>query len=61
MQAVENLADNPYPSNCKKLIGSDSVYRIRVGDYRIIYNVESSLVRVEVIKVGHRREIYRKL
>jgi mRNA interferase RelE/StbE len=61
LQAVENLADNPYPSNCKKLIGSDSIYRIRVGDYRIIYNVESSLVIVEVIKVGHRREIYRKL
>jgi mRNA interferase RelE/StbE len=60
LQAVENLADNPYPANSKKLIGSDSIYRIRVGDYRIIYNIQSSVLTIEVIKIGHRREIYRK-
>ncbi|MDJ0636880.1 MAG: type II toxin-antitoxin system RelE/ParE family toxin [Xenococcaceae cyanobacterium MO_188.B29] len=60
LQAVENLADNPYPSNSKKLIGSDAVYRIRVGNYRIIYNIQSSVLIIEVIKIGHRREIYRK-
>ena len=60
MQAVENLADNPYPSNSKKLIGSDAVYRIRVGNYRIIYNIQSSVLTIEVIKIGHRREIYQK-
>ncbi|MGK7948198.1 MAG: type II toxin-antitoxin system RelE/ParE family toxin [Xenococcaceae cyanobacterium] len=38
LQAVENLADNPYSSGSKKLIGSDSIYRIRVGDYRIVDN-----------------------
>jgi mRNA interferase RelE/StbE len=60
LQAVENLADNPYSSGSKKLIGSDSIYRIRVGDYRIVYNIKSSVLVIEIIKVGHRREIYRQ-
>ena len=60
LQAVENLADNPYSSGSKKLIGSDSIYRIRVGDYRIVYNIKSSVLIIEIIKVGHRREIYRQ-
>ena len=60
LQAVENLADNPYSSGSKKLIGSDSIYRIRVGDYRIVYNIKLSVVIIEIIKVGHRREIYRQ-
>ena len=60
LQAVKNLADNPYSSGSKKLIGSDSIYRIRVGDYRIVYNIKSSVLTIEIIKVGHRREIYRQ-
>ncbi len=60
LQAVENLAENPYSSGSKKLIGSDSIYRIREENYRIIYNVKSSVLIIEIIKVGHRREIYRQ-
>ncbi|MEM7596000.1 MAG: type II toxin-antitoxin system RelE/ParE family toxin [Cyanobacteria bacterium P01_A01_bin.83] len=60
LRAVENLAEDPYSSNSKKLVGSNSIYRIRVGDYRIIYNVESSILTIEVIKVGHRRQVYQK-
>ena len=60
LQAVENLAENPYSSGSKKLIGSDSIYRIRVGDYPIVYNIKSSVLVIEIIKVGHRREIYRQ-
>ena len=60
LQAVENLAENPYSSGSKKLIGSDSIYRIRVGNYRIVYNIKSSVLIIEIIKVGHRREIYRQ-
>lgn len=41
-------------------MGSESICRIRVGDYRIIYNIESSVLTIEIIKVGHRREVYRK-
>jgi len=60
LQAVEKLANNPRQSGSRKLVGSESIYRIRVGDYRIIYNIESSLLTIEIIKVGHRREVYRK-
>ncbi len=60
LQAVENLADNPYSLGSKKLIGSDYIYRIRVGDYRIVYKIKSSVLTIEIIKVGHRREIYRQ-
>ncbi len=60
LQAVENLADNPYALGSKKLVGSDSIYRIRVGDYRIVYNIESSVLTIEIIKVGHRGQVYRK-
>ena len=54
------MADNIYSSGSKKLIGSDSIYRIRVGDYGIVYNIQSSVLTIEIIKVGHRREIYRQ-
>ena len=60
LQAVETLAKNPYALASKKLVGSDSVYRIRVRDYRIIYSIKSSVLIIEVIKVGHRREVYRQ-
>ena len=60
VQAVEKLAEDPYVTGCKKLVGSKSVYRIRVGDYRVVYNIRSSVLVIEIIRVGHRREIYRK-
>ena len=60
LQAVENLADDPYALGSKKLVGSDSIYRVRVGDYRIIYNVEFSVLIIEIIKVGHRGQVYRQ-
>lgn len=60
LQAIEKLATNPYSSGSKKLMGSESIYRIRVGDYRIIYNIQSSVLTIEIIKIGHRREVYRK-
>lgn len=60
LQAIEKLATNPYSSGSKKLMGSESIYRIRVGDYRIIYNIQSLVLTIEIIKVGHRRKVYRK-
>lgn len=56
---IDLLAENPYPDGCKKLSGSDHTYRIRVGDYRIVYTVDNGLLIIEVIKVGHRKDIYR--
>lgn len=54
------LAENPYPHGIDQLTGQQA-YRLRVGDYRIIYEVYKAQVLVQVIRVGHRREVYRKL
>ncbi len=61
ISAVENLSDNPFPSGVKKLLASDFTYRIRVGDYRIIYSIFQNRLVIEIIRVGHRKDIYRKL
>ncbi len=57
-QAIYNLGENPRPQGCKKLQGRDA-YRIRVADYRIIYEVFDSELIVDVIDLGHRKDIYR--
>jgi mRNA interferase RelE/StbE len=59
MVAIESLADDPIPVGCKKLVGSDHTYRIRVGDYRIVYDIQNSNLVVFVIRVRHRRDVYR--
>lgn len=56
--ALTLLADNPIPPKAKKLSGRDG-YRIRVGDYRIIYEIQKNLLVVLVIDIGHHHEIYR--
>ncbi len=52
------LADNPWPNGCKKLKGSNDLYRIRVGDYRVVYSVEDTILVVDVRRVAHRRDVY---
>jgi len=52
------LEEDPRPSGCKKLKGR-SGYRIRIGDYRIIYEIEDNILRVIVIDLGHRKDIYK--
>ena len=56
--AMLSLENNPRPNGYKKLKGR-AAYRIRVGDYRIIYEVEDFVLKVTVINAGHRKEIYR--
>jgi mRNA interferase RelE/StbE len=56
--AIVKLADNPRPRGYKKLKGEDA-YRIRVGNYRIIYEIEDDRVLVIVVSVGHRKEIFK--
>ncbi|PZV76784.1 mRNA interferase RelE/StbE [Algoriphagus aquaeductus] len=56
-EAIYNLAENPRPVGYKKLKGRDA-FRIRVSDYRIIYEIEDSILTIEVIAIGHRRDIY---
>ncbi|SNR61875.1 mRNA interferase RelE/StbE [Haloechinothrix alba] len=59
MAAIDALADNPRPHGCVKLSGTDNVWRIRVGAYRIIYEVHDQVLLIVVVDLGHRREIYR--
>ena len=56
--AIEALSDDPRPQGCRKLAGTSDRYRIRVGDYRIIYRVDDGKVVVLVLLIGHRREVY---
>jgi len=55
------LAANPRPQGVEKLSGSDCSYRLRVGDYRVLYEIHDEILHVLVIKVAHRREAYRGL
>ena len=56
--AIEALSDDPRPNGCRKLAGTSDRYRIRVGDYRIIYRIDDGKVTVLVLVIGHRREVY---
>ena len=58
---IDALADNPRPREVEKLEGSEHRYRIRVGDYRIIYEVRDEVLLILVVRIGHRREVYRRL
>ena len=58
LKRIEALGNDPRPAGCEKLTGRD-LYRIRQGVYRIVYSVNDAAVVIEVIKVGHRREVYR--
>ena len=59
LDVVEGLALNLYPHGVVKLAGSQHTYRLRVGDYRILYTTESDILVIEVLRVGHRRDVYR--
>ena len=57
-EAIEFLGDDPRPPGCRKLAGTTDRYRVRVGDYRIIYRIDDGKVTVLVLVIGHRREVY---
>ncbi len=59
LRAVAALAADPRPPGCRKLATYDDVFRIRVGTYRVIYSVETRRVVVVILKVGHRKDVYR--
>jgi mRNA interferase RelE/StbE len=58
---ILSLASNPRPVGSKKLKGLENVFRIRVGDYRIVYQIEDKRLIVLVVRVGHRKDIYKGL
>jgi mRNA interferase RelE/StbE len=58
---IEPLAGNPRPAGVELLEASERLYRVRTGDYRIIYQIQDAALLVLVVRIGNRREIYRKL
>lgn len=60
LDAVQLLSLNPYTEllQIKKMKGADSLYRVRIQDYRVIYMIENRLIKVAIIKIGHRKEVY---
>jgi mRNA interferase RelE/StbE len=59
LRAVQALADEPRPPGCRKLQGYDDVYRIRIGTFRVLYSIDGRRIIITVLKVGHRRDVYR--
>ena len=58
---INSLVENPFPQGIKKLAGEEDLYRLRVGDYRIIYQIQEKRLVVLVVRIGHRSEVYRGL
>ncbi len=59
VEAAANLADEPFPHGSVKLTGSDHTYRIRIGDYRLVYEVLVAVKVIEIQRVRHRKDVYR--
>jgi len=61
LRRLTTLAEDPRPAGVTPLVGADDLWRIRIGDYRVIYSIDGDLLIVTVVRVGHRREAYRDL
>ncbi len=59
IREIKALAENPRPPGCRKLAASESDWRIRIGDYRVIYEIDDKARTIKVMRVRHRREAYR--
>ncbi len=57
-QAIADLSADPRPPQCKKMVGHINRYRVRVGDYRIIYEINDGTITILVLAIGHRKEVY---
>ncbi len=58
---LDGLASNPRPSGCEKLGGVEDLYRVRVGDYRVVYLVSDDVLVVLIVTIGRRGDVYRRL
>ena len=56
---IQSLGENPRPLGCEKLAGRLDRYRVREGNYRILYSIDDEKLLVDVVKVGHRKDVYR--
>ena len=56
---IDTLAENPFPRGVKKLSAEENIYRLRIGDYRIIYQVQGNALLILILKLGHGKDVYR--
>ncbi len=59
-KVIDQFKTNPYPKGYKKLKGSDNDYRVRIGNYRVLYSIHNDVLIIEVIKIAHRKDVYKK-
>jgi len=59
LEAIEGLSSEPRPDGCKKLSGSEHTYRIRLGDYRVVYDIQDGLLVILIVRIRHRKDVYR--
>lgn len=60
LASIAELAADPRAKGCKKLAGEQSAWRIRIGDYRVLYEIQDDILTVTVVRVAHRREVYKR-
>ena len=58
-RAIDGLSGNPRPPGVRKLVGHESLYRIRVGQYRVVYDIDDQGRSIRITRIRHRREVYR--
>lgn len=57
---IDALGENPRPTGVKKLEGAENQYRIRLGDYRLVYQIQDAILLIILVRIGHRSEVYRR-
>ena len=60
VSAIKALADEPRPKTVRKLVGGEDYYRLRVGEYRVVYQIIDQVLLICIIRVRHRKDVYRK-
>ena len=61
VEILKSLEENPRPIGCKKLKGYKNLWRLRIGNYRVIYSIDDIILLVDIREIGHRKDIYDKL
>jgi len=61
VRAIESLIEDPRPPGVRKIVGGEDLYRLRVGDYRVLYQIQEAVLTIWAIRIGYRRDIYKHL
>ena len=60
LSSIAELETDPRPKGCRKLAGEQNAWRIRIGDFRVLYEIQDNILTVTVVRVAHRRDVYKK-